>query len=150
MGATFPGQSGTAQASQHQGFVGTARFVTPGQVQVTQPHRGPPGAGATGPAGLAQTLQQKGMQGTQRGPMSGTTAMTTTGTGVQAAIRQTRQPKNKGAGAGGQGTPAVARPPRTGYSGIGMYLAKLGPFIVDQGTVLVTMAKGCQRGCSTH
>jgi hypothetical protein len=141
MGAMFPGQPGIAQASQHQGFVGTAGFVIPGQVQVTQTHQahgtgGPPGAVALGPAGLAQTPQKQGMQGTQGGPVAGTMSMTTAGGSMQATIGQARQLGSRDAGAGRHGTPAVARPPNVGYSGIGMYLETLGPSSLDPRTVL--------------
>ncbi len=141
MGTLFPGQPGIAQASQHQGFVGTVGFVTLGQVPVAQAHQahgtgGLPGAGALDPAGGAQTPQQQGMQGTWGGPVAGTMAMTTTGGGAQATIGQAGQPGSGGAGAGGHGTPAGAGPPCAGYSGIGMYLDKLGPSILDPRTVL--------------
>jgi hypothetical protein len=93
MGALFPGQPGIAQASQHQEFVGTAEFVTTGQIPVAQAHQaygmgGAPGAGAPGPAGGAQTPQQQGIQGTQGGPVAGTMAMMTAGGGGQATIGQ--------------------------------------------------------------
>ncbi len=38
-GAMLHGQLGIAQASQHQGFAGTAGFVTPGQAPNTQAHQ---------------------------------------------------------------------------------------------------------------
>jgi hypothetical protein len=94
------------------------------------------GAGAPGLAGGAQTPQQQGMQGTQGGLVAGTMAMTTAGGGKQAITRQARQPGSGGAGAHGQWTPAEAGPPRAGYFGIGTYLKKLGPYILDPGTVL--------------
>jgi hypothetical protein len=71
-----------------------------------------------------------------KGPMAGTMAMMTAGGGGQATIGQAGQPGSGGAGVGGHGTLVGARPPRAGYSGIGTYLDKLGPSILDPETVL--------------
>jgi hypothetical protein len=62
--------------------------------------------------------------------------MMTAGGGGQAITGQAGRPGCRGAGAHGHGTQAGAGPQRAGYSGIGMYLEKLGPSILDPGTVL--------------
>ncbi len=68
--------------------------------------------------------------------MTGTMAMTTAGSGGEAITSQAGQPGSRGNGAHGNRIPAGAGPPRAEYSGIGMYLKKLGPSILDPGTVL--------------
>jgi hypothetical protein len=68
--------------------------------------------------------------------VAGTMAMMTAGGGGQAMIQQAGQPGGGGVGAHGHGTTAGAGPLHAGYSGIGKYLDKLGPSILDPGTVL--------------
>ncbi len=68
--------------------------------------------------------------------MAGTMAMRTVGGGWQAMIGQVRQPGGGGAGAHRHGTPVGAGPPRLEYSGMGTYLDKFGPSILDPGTVI--------------